>query len=36
MPQSMVTDLKPGYHELIYDELHIEHQQCIIPFEKHI
>ena len=23
MPQAMVTDLKPGYHELIYDKFHI-------------
>lgn len=34
MPQAMVTDLKPGYHELIYDELHIEHQQCKFHFKK--
>ena len=34
MPQAMVTDLKPGYHELIYDELHIEHQQCKYHFKN--
>ena len=30
----MITDLKPGYHELIKDELNIEHQGCKIHFKK--
>jgi transcription elongation factor Elf1 len=34
MPQAMVTDLKPGYHELIYDKFHIEHQQCKFHFKN--
>lgn len=34
MPQAMVTDLKPGYHELICDEFHIEHQQCKFHFKN--
>ena len=34
MPQAMGTDLKPGYHELIYDKFHIEHQQCKFHFKN--
>ena len=30
----MITDSKVGYHELIKDELRIEHQECIIHFRK--
>ena len=33
-PKVMITDLKPGYHELIKDELDIEHQGCKIHFKK--
>ena len=33
-PKVMITDLKPGYHELIKDELNIEHQGCKIHFKK--
>ena len=33
-PKVMITDSKVGYHELIKDELRIEHQECIIHFKK--
>lgn len=33
-PKVMITDSKVGYHELIKDELGIEHQECIIHFRK--
>ena len=33
-PKVITTDLKPGYHELIKDELKIQHQECNIHFQK--
>lgn len=33
-PKVVITDLKPGYHELIKDEMKIEHQGCLIHFRK--
>ena len=33
-PKVMITDSKVGYHELIKDELKIEHQECLIHFKK--
>ena len=33
-PKVIITDLKPGYHELIKYEMKIEHQGCIIHFRK--
>ena len=33
-PKVIISDLKPGYNELIKDEMNIEHQECIIHFRK--
>lgn len=33
-PKVIITDLKPGYYELIKDEMGIEHQECTIHFSK--
>lgn len=33
-PKVIITDLKPGYHKLIQNELKSNHQQCIIHFRK--
>ena len=33
-PKVIITDLKPGYHELINDKMGIEHQECTIHFKK--
>ena len=33
-PKVIITDLKPGYHELIKDEMGIDHQECLIHFRK--
>ncbi len=33
-PKVIITDLKPWYRELIRDEMHIEHQECLIHFRK--
>ena len=33
-PKVIITDLKPGYHELIKNELGIDHQGCTIHFRK--
>ena len=30
----IITDLKQGYRELIKDDMHIEHQGCLIHFRK--
>lgn len=35
-PKVIITDGKPGYHELIKDEMGIEHQECIIHFRKSV
>lgn len=33
-PKVIITDLKPGYHELIKNEMGIDHQGCVIHFRK--